>query len=264
MSTVFFICLVVGAFSGLMSGLFGIGGGIIIIPALVAIFSYFSVVPSAIAMHMAVGTSLATIIVTTASSVTSHHRRGSVSWGMLKILLPGLVVGSIVGVVVAGYLPSHVLVRLFSLFLLFVGVHLLFSKQRLTVQAAPSPLSMKVVSGLIGALSGMLGVGGGVILVPYLWRCQLEMRSAVGTSAACGFAVGVVATIAYMMMGVVSVPLVPWSTGYIYWPAFLGVGLASVFFAPLGVMLAHRLPREMLRRTFAVLVLFVAVDMLIR
>lgn len=258
----FFIYFMIGAISGFMSGLFGIGGGIIIIPALSFIFMHWDVVPAEAVMHMAVGTSLATIIITAISSVYAHHKRGAVQWDRVIQLLPGLLGGSICGAVLSGYLPSGMLRVFFGLFLIVVGIRLLQNPKASDVKILPSVWSVRIVTFFIGELAGMLGVGGGVLIVPYLLRCQLDMRNAVGTSIACGMAIGIVATLTYMLTGLISFTHIPWSTGYIYWPAFLGVGVMSILFAPLGALLAHKLPGDLLKRIFAVLILLIAGDML--
>jgi len=256
--------LVVGSVAGLMSGLFGIGGGIIIIPSLAKLFLHADVIPPNAVMHMAIGTSLATVIFTAIAALYAHHQRKTVRWDMLRFLVPGLIFGAVVGSCATNFLSSGSLRIFFGVFLAVLGLHLLLGGRNKEPMNPPSPRIMHLMSCLIGGLSGLLGVGGGILLVPFLLRCQLDIRSATGTSVTGAFVVGVVATLSFMIGGLLSpsVDKVAWSTGYIYWPAFFGIVITSMAFAPVGAMLAHKLPREILKRFFAVLVLFMACDML--
>lgn len=261
----FLIYLLIGAIAGFMSGLFGIGGGIIVIPALAKLFSYTGIIPASSIMHMAIGTSLAAVIFTTLASIRAHHKRLSIHWDVARMLAPGLAMGAILGAAITSYLPSTVLRILFAVFLLAISVHLFFRKHRpATAEHSLSKAKIYIVSFLSGGLASMLGVGGGILLVPFLLHCRLDMRGATGTSVVGALVISIVATSCFILTGLISPALdhVPWSTGYVYWPAFLGIILTSIAFAPLGASLAHKLPREILQRVFAVFILFVACDML--
>ncbi len=256
------IFLTIGALAGILSGLFGLGGGVVIIPALSYVFLNSTVIPHSESMQMAIGTSLAVIIPTSASALYAHHRRGSVRWDLFRLMLPGLIVGAIIGAIIAHYLPSRYLKMIFAIFLFMVSLHTLFVKP---TQLRETPLSFTIIrlgSLCIGTLASLLGVGGGTLLVPFLLQCQLDMRDATGTSVACGLSIGIVATMSFMLSGLFSVKQAAWSTGYIYWPAFLGIAVASTLLAPLGAALAHKLPRELLKRVFGVFLLLMACDML--
>ncbi len=258
----FAVYLVLGALSGAMSGLLGIGGGIIVVPGLAAIFSYASM-PQDYIMHMAIGTSLAAMIMTTSSALRAHHLRGAVRWDIFWQLLPGLTGGAVVGAVIAHYLPSEHLRIFFSLFLFFVAYRLLFAKYDGQERQFPSRLFMGVISSLIGMLASILGAGGGSMLVPFMMHYRVSLLQATGTSVACGVGLGIVATLSFMIAGsFAEIKHLPWSTGYIYWPAFLGVAVTSVLFAPMGARLAHTLPRDLLRRIFAIFLFILACDML--
>lgn len=258
----FGIYLVIGALAGLMGGLFGIGGGVIIIPALATIFLHHSEMPANIMMQMAVGTSLATIIVTASSSMYAHHKREAVKWEIVRKMTPWLTVGAIVGAVIAHFLPSKFLQIFFSFFLIITSARMFMPHGVPDVTKVISERVFQIGSLVIGVLASILGVAGGTLLVPFLLYCQLDMREATGTSVACGMSVGIVATICFMITGLLSGVHVPDSTGYIYWPAFFGIAVASVLFAPLGATLAHTLPRDLLKRIFAVFLLIMAADML--
>lgn len=256
-----------GIFAGLMSGLLGIGGGVVVVPALAAIFFHYSSIPEALYMKMAIGTSLAIMIVTLGSSVYAHHKKNAVNWGLVKKIAPGLMVGVITGAILVRFLPSNYLSNFFSIFLVFIGCQLLLKKSpKNLVEIAPQNFSFPVIgffSIVIGVLSSVLGTGGGTMWVPFfLWR-KLPMRDAIATSVACGILAALFATSSYIISGLFYVQSIPWSTSYIYWPAFFGVSIMSVLFAPVGANLAHRLPNELLRRIFAVFILLIALDMMI-
>jgi len=243
------IYFMVGAFAGIASGLFGIGGGIIVVPALVAIFATSTLIPPTDAMQTAIGTSLAIMIFTTLAGAYAHLRRGAVRWHFVKQLVPYLLLGVLMGVMTVQFLPSHLMKIIFSVFLVFMAIHLLRPRSHsTTVKPIPSKIRAGIAT-LIGALTSVLGAGGGAMLVPFLMRLQLNMREALGTSLACCIFISLMATLCFSL------------TGYIYWPAFLGIAVASVVFAPLGALLAHKLPIPILKRLFALFMILMALDM---
>jgi uncharacterized membrane protein YfcA len=256
------IYLIIGAFSGFLAGLLGLGGGVVVVPALAAAFASFHVMPPAYIMQMAIGTSLSTIVITFLASLYAHVKRGSVRWDIVRLILPGILCGVLIGTFVAGYLPSSYLKFAFGLFLLFVAYRLFRGELAPATVDRPSRWMMGGFASLVGALSGVLGVGGGLILIPYLIRCGLDMRQATGTSVACGVFIGITASLCFMFLGQSHLDL-PWSTGFIYWPAFLGVALASILFAPVGASLAYKLSPTVLKRMLAIFLLLVAIQMLI-
>ena len=254
--------MMIGSVAGLLAGLLGLGGGIIIVPALLATFTTFAIVPTNILIPMAVGTSLATIVVTLLASLQAHVRRGAVRWDLVKQLLPGLLFGVIFGVLLARVLPALWLRMGFSVFLLFVAYKLLRQSASVTPIARQSSKPVFfVMTSLIGLLAGVLGMGGGVLLTPFLLRLQINLREATGTTVACGVFMAIFATLLFVNSGHGALPLTPWSTGFVYWPAFLGIASTSVFCAPLGAALAYRLPTAVLKRIFALFLLLVAADM---
>jgi uncharacterized membrane protein YfcA len=256
----YLILILVGAFSGALAGLLGLGGGIIVVPALAAVFAKYHLIPPQHIMQMAIGTSLSTIIITFSASLIAHIKHQAVRWDMVRIVLPGLVLGVIAGALLAHDLPSNFLRIFFCLFLFVIAVRLFLSKNQPEPLPLPARWIMWGTPCIIGILSSVLGIGGGVLLIPFLLRCQLNMRQATGTSVAAGMGIALTATASFMLLGRAAVDL-PWSTGYIYWPAFLGVALASMLFAPLGTMLAYRLPAVFLKYFLAVFLLFVAIFM---
>jgi len=250
--------LLTGVLSGLLAGLFGVGGGVIMVPALMFLFGHLGIggdwVP-----HLAVGTSLATIVGTGAASALAHHRRGGVRWDLVAGLAPGIVLGAWAGAAIAGVMPELWLKRLFAAFLLYVSLRMLIPSRSATQRPLPSKAGLWVVGGGTGVLSALVGIGGGTITVPFLARCGVAMRQAVGTSAACGLPIAVAGAIGFLVVGWGRDGLPAFSTGFIYWPAVLIMLVASMPAAPVGVRLAHRLPVELLKRAFGCFLLLVAV-----
>jgi uncharacterized membrane protein YfcA len=256
------IYLSVGALVGIMSGMLGIGGGILIIPALTAIFSYLKIFPESSIMHMAIGTSLSIVILTTSSGLYSYHRRGSVQWNLVRAIIPSILIGVLIGAVIANFLSSHFLQLLFGVFLFLVSLKFLFEKSKKEIGNPLSKSLMRFFSVIIGVLCSLLGLGGGVLLMPFLMHCQIDIRNAAGTSLACGMMVGIVATTIFLFSPNTETQIVPWTTGYIYWPAFAGIALASILFAPVGTFFAHKLPTAILKKIFAVFLMIIAIEML--
>jgi uncharacterized protein len=253
--------LALGALAGTLSGLFGIGGGLVIVPALIFGFGLQGVSPD-IAVHLAVGTSLATIIFTSISSVRAHHARGAVRVEVLKPMAIGIVIGTAIGVNVAVALSGQTLQTIIGLFALAVAVQLGFGLKPKAARAVPGPASLTLVGGGIGWASALFGIGGGTLTVPFLTWCNVRMQQAVGTSAACGLPIAVAGAATNVWAGWGHSDLPAWSAGFVYGPALLGIALTSIFFAKLGVRLAHYLQPDVLRRTFALMLVAVGVRFL--
>lgn len=250
----------VGAVAGVLAGMFGIGGGLVLVPVLILIFS-LSAFPEGVLVHFAVGTSLATIIVTAISSMYAHHRRGAVEWAAMHSLTPGLVVGALAGAAIADQLDHIWLRRVFGLFEILVALQMLRTARVAAGQHRPAALEMPLVGGLIGVISGVVGIGGGTMTVPYLHWLGREMRFAVATSAACGLPIALAGTLGFVLFGPESA--LEGASGYVYWPAAGAIGLVSVLFAPLGARLAHGLPVATLKRLFALLLIIVGIRLLL-
>ncbi len=256
MITIFLLSIAVGLVTGILAGLFGIGGGLVIVPVLILVFTEHGF-PSELVMIMAVATSLATIIFTGLSAVLAHHRFGAVWWQRVFRLVPSIMMGSVIGAVIADRIDAHVLRILFVVFLLYVGVQMALQFQPKPGGVKESKILDSLVSLLIGVLSAIVGIGGGTITVPYLVSCRAPMKNAVAISSACGVPIAIAGTISYAVLGWHTV--VPeWSLGYVYLPSFLGIGLSSVFTAPIGARLAHKLPAQKLKRYFSVLIFLMA------
>ena len=246
--------LITGVASGVLAGLFGVGGGVVIVPALLLIFARVGIVSDWIP-HLAVGTSLATIVATGATSAYAHQRHGAVRWDLALSLAPGIVLGAWAGAAVAGVLPDLWLKRIFACFLLYVGTHMLIRRPDRPQGTLPGRAGMLAAGAGIGGMSALVGIGGGTMTVPFLSRVGVDMRRAVATSAACGVPIALAGALGFMVTGWGREGLPEASTGFVYWPAVAGILLASVPAAPLGAHLAHRLPVPLLKRVFGVLLL---------
>lgn len=244
-----------------MAGLFGIGGGLVIVPILAILFAAEGF-PAELVMIMSVATSLATIVITSISSVIAHHRLKSVGWDKVLALGPGIIVGAVVGSVIADHIAGGVLRFMFTIYLLAVGLQMALQIKPKPGQQPPSKQLDLGVSGLIGLLSSLLGIGGGTLIVPFLVHFQTPIRNAVAIASACGLPIAVAGTVGYALLGINALQLPDWSLGYIYVPSFLGIGLASVFTAPIGAKLAHKLPAEELKRYFSLLLFVMAAKLI--
>lgn len=256
------IFLLTGAIAGVVAGLFGVGGGMIMVPVLLTIFMGLGF-PADVLMHMALGTSLATIVVTAMSSIRAHHQHGAVRWPDFRQLLPGIVLGALFGAVVADQFASRQLQLAFGVVELLIAARLLFVGQPSASRSLPGRIGMAMAGGGIGVVSALAGIGGGTVTVPFLLWCSVPMRNAVATSAACGLPIAVFGALGYVLVGWSAPGLPAGATGFVYWPAAVCLLLTSVFFAPLGAKLAHRLPPLLLRRLFAVLLAILGLKMLL-
>lgn len=255
------IYLLLGAVAGIISGLFGLGGGVILVPALAWLFKSEGFSPELI-MHMAIATSLATIIATSISSMWAHHKAKAVNWEMVFQLVPGIIVGSIAGAYLAEQLSTALLKQVFALFLIFISAQLFFQLQPEKGEKALSSLQKRVGGLVIGALSALLGIGGGSITVPFLIKANILARNAVAISSACGLPIALSGSLSYLLMGWRAEGLPENSLGYVYLPALVGIISSSVLTAPLGARLAHQLPAQTLKKWFALLLAVIGLKLL--
>ncbi|BDV00533.1 UPF0721 transmembrane protein [Thermodesulfomicrobium sp. WS] len=261
MLEIFAVYLAVGAVAGVLAGLFGIGGGLVIVPMLVVCFTWQGV-DGAIMMQLALGTSMASIMFTAVSSFMAHHRRGAVAWDVVRRICLGILAGTYAGTFVAAVLPTRVLKVVFVVFLVFVCWQMLSGKRPKPTRQMPGLAGTSLAGVVIGAVSSLVGIGGGTLSVPFMVWHNIPLHRAIGTSAAIGFPIAVAGTLGYVVHGW-GVPALPeWCLGFVSLPALLGIVLASVCTAPLGVRLAHALPVDRLKKIFAVLLLMVGLRML--
>jgi uncharacterized membrane protein YfcA len=262
MTGFFLASLLLGALAGITAGLFGLGGGTVIVPILAWLLTLHEI-PEELVMIMAIATSLATVILTSLSSIFAHHQRGYVLWDKVLYLSYGIVIGVAAGAFIAEHISAEHLRLMFAGFLFYVSLQILLQiNPNLLGKTEETPLLDYIVGIVIGAISSILGTGGGTLTVPYLVHQKVPIKNAVAISSACGFPIAVAASISYVILGIKHGGLPEGSFGYIYLPAFLGIALCSIFTAPIGAKLAHILPAEKLKRYFALVLFFMAVKML--
>lgn len=259
------IYLLLGAVAGLLSGMFGVGGGIVVVPMLAIVFTadHF---PASHLMHLAIGTSLATIIINSMSSTWSHHQRQNIDWDILKSTTLGTLVGVIAGVWLASQLHSDALKLFFAIFECMVAIQLFLKSKHPESNLTPSVLNTPAsfsFGGIVGLLSSLLGIGGGTVSLPILLLLRVKTRKAIGTAAAMGLPISVVGTVAYSIAGRNIEHLPTNSLGYIYIPAFIGIALTGLMTAPLGVSLAQKLPIGALKKLLATLLFGLGIKMLL-
>ncbi len=251
----------VGAIAGVLAGLLGIGGGLIIVPMLVFCFSLQGI-PEEYMMHIALGTSMASIMFTSVSSFLAHHRRGAVRWLVVRRIVPGILLGTFLGTCIAARMSTDFLKGFFVVFLYYVAIQMLVNRKPKPSREVPGLAGMFGVGNVIGVVSSLVGIGGGTMSVPFMMWCNIAVHEAIGTSAAIGFPIAVAGTVGYIVNGFQVPGLPEYSLGYAYLPALFGIVAASVVTAPFGVYLAHSLPVNRLKRVFAVLLLAVGTRML--
>lgn len=263
---IFLVYLVLGVGAGVMAGLFGVGGGVIIVPVLIYTFT-FQGLPADVLTHMAVGTSLATIVFTSIKSISGHHKKGDILWYWVRWMSVGIVIGGVLGALTASFLSGPHLQLIFGIFSLAVGLQMILSRkaaEATELPAAPSRPWLGVSGGIVGWASTLFGIGGGSLLVPlFNWR-KMPMQNAVGTSAACGFPVALVGALSFVAFGWNVAGTPEHSLGYVYLPALIGIVLTSFFAASLGVELAHKLSQSLLKKLFAALLMLVGVDLIVK
>jgi len=250
-----------GAFAGLISGMLGVGGGIVLVPILIFIFGVLAI-PVGMAAHMAIGTSLSTIIFTSMSAIYAQHRRKAIDWNLTRKLAPATILGSLISGYLAGLIPGLALKAMFGIFLVAAAAQMFFEWRPAPQRTLPGPMALLGIGTGIGALSAMLGIGGGTLTVPFFNWCNVDLRRAIATSTALGFGLAVFGTIGFIVSGFHRPGLPSDSFGYVSLPAMMGIASTAVILAPFGVHLAHRLPVRRLKRIFALLLFCLAVNML--
>lgn len=255
---------ITGALSGIMAGLLGIGGGIIMVPAMVLAYQVLGYNPDVI-MHVAVGTSLAVIIPTGLRSARSHDRRGAVDHSTMKLWAPWLIGASLLGGLMAGLYTAAVLKIIFGVVALFIALNMALPVQRKLMESfADSPWVNRISAAIIGYISALMGIGGGSLSVPTLTAFGKPIHTAVGTSSALGVILAVPAMIGFVISGWGAVGKPPFSLGFINIPSFVLIGLLATLTAPLGVALAHKLDARLLKAVFAVFLVIVGARMILQ
>lgn len=252
----------IGLLAGFFAGYLGIGGGLIMVPALTWIFSR-DPATAAHAVHMAVATSLSTMLITSLSSIVAHNRRGAIAWQVVRMLSPGLVTGALAGAVLAVWLSVDALAAVFGFYAALAGLQLLSGKEVVGEKPLPGLTGSGVTGGIIGAVSSLVGIGGGSMTVPWLLWHGRQVQQSVATAAACGYPIAIAGTLAFVLLGqrrggTGSI------AGFVHLDAFLGIVIFSVLAAPLGAAAVHRSPPRLVRRVFGAFMLLIAWKMIFR
>lgn len=250
-----------GCFAGFIAGLFGVGGGLTIVPLLFMLFAAQGFPPEHV-MHLSLGTSMATIVVTSISSMRAHHAHGAVRWEIVKAMAPGLVLGTLGGSLFASHVPTRPLAFAFTAIVFYASLQMVLDFKPKPTRALPRTAWLFLVGTVIGIVSSLVAAGGGFLSIPYMVWHNVTIHHAVGTSAALGFPIAVAGTIGYIAAGWKATGLPAGSLGYIYLPAFVGVSAMTMLIAPLGAKTAHRLPVKQLKRAFGVFLALLATKML--
>lgn len=252
--------LALGAIVGVLAGLLGIGGGLQIVPALVFLLPLTGIEP-ALAMHFALATSLSTIILTSGSSAINHIKLGNVDLFAVKWLIPGVVIGGFMGSYIAEWIPNQYLSKVFSLIVLLLALQMFFSFLIVAVRSMPNRYFTAVSGVIIGSVASLAGIGGGALTVPFLSRYGIEMKMAIGTSSVCGSIIALSGMVGFIWHGSHVDNLPPYSIGYVYLPALLCISATSIFTTKYGARMASSLPTYILKRIFALFLMFVSIMM---
>jgi len=254
--------ITLGLFTGFFAGMLGIGGGLVMVPALTMMFAAQAAFPGSEILHLALGTSMATILFTALASLRAHHRHGAVLWRVVGQITPGILLGTLLGTLFASSIPARPLAIFFTAFVCLVAVQMILNLKPKPSRDLPGAAGVIAVGVGIGALSALVAIGGGSLTVPFLTWCNVRVQHAIGTSAAVGFPIAIGGSLGYIYNGWGHPGLPEWSLGYIYLPAFVWLVPSSMLIAPLGARLAHRLPVATLKRLFAVVLIALAAKML--
>jgi uncharacterized protein len=253
--------ILLGSFVGVAAGLMGIGGGGIIVPVLTTLF-LMQGIPHSEVVHLALGTSMATIVITSISSLRAHHKRGGVIWDVVKLMAPGILLGAFLATFLASILSSFYLAIFFSIFMAYVSIQMFINKKPKPSRKLLGSLGQFISGSIIGLVSALVSIGGGSLSVPYLIWQNVELRKAIGTSAAIGFPLAISGTIGYIINGWGHTDIHHLIFGFVSLPAFFIIAFCSYFMAPIGVKLTHILPVEVTKKIFALLLISLSIKML--
>lgn len=258
---VLFALILVGAFAGFISGLFGIGGGMIIVPIVLWLLNKLNI-GGDYSQHIAVGTSFAVMVFTTFSSAWTQHKKHAINWSIVGKMSPAMVVGGLLGSLISRHLSAVFLHYFFIIFVILVSLQIIFNLSPKAARDVPSLWITMLVGLLIGILSSWVGIGGGTLIVPFLLFCSISIHHAVGTSSALAWPMAISGAFGYLISGL-SIPTLPeYSLGFWYLPAVAVLASCTTLFAPFGVKIAHRLPPKYLKRAMGFLILFVGLHLL--
>ncbi|HUQ25050.1 MAG TPA: sulfite exporter TauE/SafE family protein [Burkholderiales bacterium] len=252
----------IGIVVGFAAGLLGIGGGVVMVPLLVFVFTASGIAPDQV-LHIALGTALAAMVFTSLSSMRAHHRHGAVDWNIARSMSPGMLAGSFGAALIAGLIPTRPLAMGFTALVFYAATQILLDLKPPGSRELPGGPGLFAAGAVIGAVSSLLAAGGAFMTIPFLAWCKVPLRRAIGTAAANGLPIAIAGTAGYVINGVRAEGLPAFSVGFVYLPALALVVSTSMLTAPLGARLAHRLPVKRLRTIFALMLYGFATKMLV-
>jgi len=254
--------LALGAFVGFFAGLLGIGGGAAMVPVLAFIYAAKGFDAGQV-VHLALGTSMATILFTSVSSVRAHHGHGAVNWAMVKRMAPGIILGTLGGALLASVLDVRLLSVVFTLLIYYISAQMFFGKKPEAGALPISTTGLNISSALIGVISSLTATGGAALVVAWLVKRGIRVHEAIGTAAAIGWPLAAAGTAGYVITGLRQPALPEFSFGFVFLPGLAGIVIASMLLAPVGARLAHRTPGALLKKIFAAVLFTLATKMLI-
>lgn len=272
MLVIFISCVFLGSIVGFLAGLLGIGGGLVVVPALVYLLPLLEVnngvingqmLSNSVVMPMALATSLAAIVMTASSAAYAHHKNNNIPWDIAKPLMLMVAFGALSGAFIAELLSAKALTNFFAIAVMTLASYMLLSIKFQRSRTMPSPLKLQVISYITGAIASLMGMAGGAILVPVLTYFGVPLRHCIGIATVCGVTVALFGSLGYIISGLDNHLLPTWSFGYVYLPALLGVVLTSSLFAPVGVKFASKLPVQTLKKYFAIFLILVSLKMIL-
>jgi len=255
LSVLLLSCSIIGIFVGFLSGLLGIGGGLIIVPALIYLLPLLNI-PNDVVMPLALGTSLCSIVVTSLSSTLAHYKNSHIPWLLTKKFI------IVSGALVADLLSVNTLKNIFAGAVSLLAIYMMMSVRITATRPLPNDVILFIIAYTCGVIASLMGISGAVILIPILTLFGVSVRHAIGLATTCGCLVAAFGTAGYIISGIGVHNLPQWSVGYIYLPALVAIVTTSFIFAPLGVKYANKLPVKTLKRLFSFFLLVVALKMI--
>ncbi len=264
---IFISCVFLGALVGFLAGLLGIGGGLVVVPALVYLLPQLGIGNGALSneviMPMALATSLSAIVMTSSSAAFAHHKNNNIPWDIAKPLMFIVAFGALLGAFIADHLSAQVLTNFFAVAVILLASYMFASIRTQQTRELPSKIKLQIISLVTGIVASLMGMAGGAILVPVLTYFGMPLRHSIGIATVCGVMVALFGSLGYIISGMDNELLPAWSFGYVYLPALLGIILTSSLFAPVGVKFAAKLPVQTLKKFFAMLLILVAIKMIL-
>jgi uncharacterized membrane protein YfcA len=258
LSIIILSCVFIGILVGFLSGLLGIGGGLIIVPVLIYLLPSLNI-PMDVVVPMALGTSLCSIVITSSTASLSHYKNSNIPIALTKKFVIPIALGALGGALIADLLSVSVLKNIFSVAVSFLALYMFFSVRITKTYPLPHDAFLFVIAYACGVIASLMGISGAVILIPILNFFGVSLRHSIGLATICGTLVAAFGTIGYIISGFNVIHLPEWSVGYVYLPALISIAITSIIFAPVGVRYASKLPVNTLRRIFAVFLFIVAI-----